>query len=225
MHMKHLLRLNLVLAVLLTAACVTINVYFPAGAAEKAADQIIDSVIKGSGAALQSLPATRPADAAAPGAAPASAPAAPPSTSAAAIETLQLLAVRMLDLLVPVANAQQQANLDVSSSEIRAITASMQARFGQLERFFDTGVIGLTANGLIEIRDIGVAPLPDRARVKRLVADDNSDRDALYAAIARENEHPEWEDDIRRIFAQRWVARGAKPGWYFLDAEGNWKHR
>ena len=154
--MKHLLRLNLVLAVLLTAACVTINVYFPAGAAEKAADQIIDSVIKGSGAALQSLPATRPADAAAPGAAPASAPAAPPSPSAAAIETLQLLAVRMLDLLVPVANAQQQANLDVSSSEIRAITASMQARFGQLERFFDTGVIGLTANGLIEIRDIGV---------------------------------------------------------------------
>jgi uncharacterized protein YdbL (DUF1318 family) len=225
MHMKHLLRLNLVLAVLLTAACVTINVYFPAGAAEKAADQIIDSVIKGSGAALQSPPATRPADPAAPGAAPAAAPAAPPSTSVPAIETLQLLAVRMLDLLVPVANAQQQANLDVSSSEIRAITASMQARFGQLEPFFDSGVIGLTANGLIEIRDIGVAPLPDRARVKRLVADDNSDRDALYAAIARENEHPEWEEDIRRIFAQRWVARGAKPGWYFLDAEGNWKQR
>lgn len=51
------------------AACVTINVYFPAAAAEKAADKIIDDVwqLKQSGAAKQ------------PGAAPA---AQPPATGA-----------------------------------------------------------------------------------------------------------------------------------------------
>ena len=42
---------KLALASVLIAACVTINVYFPAAAAEKAADQIIDSITGESGAA------------------------------------------------------------------------------------------------------------------------------------------------------------------------------
>jgi uncharacterized protein YdbL (DUF1318 family) len=101
----------------------------------------------------------------------------------------------------------------------------MQERFSSLEIFFDGGVIGLTAEGLIDVRDIAAAALPDRALVRRLVGEDNADRNALYAAIARANNRPEWEADIRRIFAQRWVERGAKPGWYFRDLEGNWKQR
>jgi uncharacterized protein YdbL (DUF1318 family) len=115
--------------------------------------------------------------------------------------------------------------MDVSSPEIRAITASMQERFGQLERFFDAGVIGLTTSGLIEIRDANAAALPDRALVRRLVAEDNNDRNALYEAIARANDRPEWEADIRRIFAQRWIERGARPGWYYQDGDGNWQQR
>ena len=35
---------NLALVSILSAACVTINIYFPAAAAEKAADQIIEEV-------------------------------------------------------------------------------------------------------------------------------------------------------------------------------------
>lgn len=224
--MKSLFKLKVSIATLLLSACVTINVYFPAGAAEKAADQIIDSVIKGSGSARPS-PASAPSGAAS-GRTDAASERAAPGGSALLKENtslLQFVAVRVLDTLVPVAHAQQQANMDVSSPEIRAITQSMQARFGQLERFFDAGVIGLTAKGLIDVRDISAAALPDRALVKRLVADDNADRDALYEAIARENERPEWEADIRRIFAERWVERGAKPGWYFQDNEGNWKQR
>ena len=217
--MKSLLTLKVSIVTLLLSACVTINVYFPAGAAEKAADQIIDSVIKGGGSSRQSPSSEssgstswRPAPAAS-------------ALLKEKIPFLQGLAGRILDTLIPVAHAQQQANMDVSSAEIRAITQSMQRRFSQLERFFDAGVIGLTAKGLIDVRDISAAALPDRALVKRLVAEDNADRDALYEAIARENERPEWEADIRRIFAERWVERGAKPGWYFQDNDGNWKRR
>ncbi|MBU3672107.1 MAG: DUF1318 domain-containing protein [Sinobacteraceae bacterium] len=214
--MKTLLRLNLSLVTLLISACVTINVYFPAGAAEKAADEIIDSVIKGAGKAAprSSTPATRPTP--------------PQSSVRPATEThwLVWLAGRTLYALVPAAHAQGvDANMDVSSPEIRAITASMQQRFGQLERFFEAGVVGLTTTGLIEIRDANAAALPDRALVRRLVADDNNDRNALYEAIARANDRPEWEADIRRIFAQRWIERGAKPGWYFQDGDGNWQQR
>jgi uncharacterized protein YdbL (DUF1318 family) len=215
--MKTLLKIKLTAVSLLIASCITINVYFPAGAAEKAADQIIDSVIQGGGARgnSQAPPTTPP-------------PVSPPPTASISpvidfrvTQTLE----RLLDIVVPQAHAQTEMNLEVSSPEIRAITASMQARFSQLERFFDAGVIGLTADGLVDIRDISAAALPDRALVKRLVAEDNADRDELYDAIARRNDRPEWAPDIRRIFAQRWVERGAKPGWYFKDLDGNWTQR
>jgi uncharacterized protein YdbL (DUF1318 family) len=202
--MLRIMRLNVALASLAFAACVTINVYFPAAAAEQAADQIIDKVTSG-------------ADAAA-------APAPPPRTAIDRAPIL-MLAGAVLERLVPAAHAQQSADLDISSPEIRAITASMQARFAQLEKFFSSGAVGLTANGLIEIRDPNAAALAERALVKGLVAEDNRDRNALYAAIARANGHPEWESDIRGTFARRWVERGAQPGWYYQDASGNWRQK
>ena len=67
----------------------------------------------------------------------------------------------VLYALVPVAQAQD-ANLDISSPEIRAITSSMQARFGQLQKFFDSGALGMTQTGLIEVRDASAVSLPDR---------------------------------------------------------------
>jgi uncharacterized protein YdbL (DUF1318 family) len=40
--------------------------------------------------------------------------------------------------------------------------------------------------------------------------------------IAKANGHPEWEGDIRKTFARRWVERGARPGWYYQNASGAW---
>jgi uncharacterized protein YdbL (DUF1318 family) len=209
--MRKLWPLKLVLLTLLIGACVTINVYFPAAAAEKAADQLIDKVKSGAAAAP-------PADAQPPTATP------PTSNARYSPPPLLLAAVgRTLELLIPAARAQgQSANLDVSTPQVRALTASMQARFAELSRYFDSGVIGLTNDGLIEVRDPNAAPLAERATVKRLVAEDNRDRSALYAEIARANGHAEWEADIRRTFARRWIERGANPGWYYQDASGKW---
>ena len=44
MIVKFVVRLTLLAGVLALAGCVTINIYFPAAAAEKAADRIIDEV-------------------------------------------------------------------------------------------------------------------------------------------------------------------------------------
>jgi Uncharacterized protein conserved in bacteria len=203
--MRRVLPIKLALICLLTA-CVTVNVYFPAAAAEQAADKIIDKVTGQSGAVQPQNSTT------------------PPTSFAAPEHTPVLLAAagRVLDMLIPAANAQANANLDISSPEIRAVTASMQQRFGQLEKYFASGAVGLTADGLIEVRDQNAAPLAERAVVKRLVAEDNADRKTLYAEIAKANGHPEWEADIRKTFARRWVERGAKPGWYYQDAGGSW---
>jgi uncharacterized protein YdbL (DUF1318 family) len=203
--MRRVLPLKLLLAVLL-AACVTVNVYFPAAAAEKAADQIIDQITQ-------------------PGAAPpASKPQSSTATPSSQDSVLLVAAGNLLELLVPAANAQGAANLDVNTPEIRAVTASLAARYQQLRPYLDSGAVGLTADGHVDVRDANAVPLAERANVKRLVAEDNRDRDMLYAEVAKANGHPEWKNDIQTTFARRWFERAA-PGTHYQDAGGGWKQK
>ena len=197
---------RLAVASLVIGACVTINVYFPAAAAEKAADQIIDAVTGAAGA--QRAP-TQP----------------PTGLNHTAYREPNFLVAAVghaLYALIPAAQAQGAANLDISSAEIRAVQGSMTARFAQLRKFFDSGALGLTQDGLVQIRDASALALPDRGLLNRLVPEENKDREALYAEIAKANGHPEWAADIRKTFARRWVERGAQPGWYYQDASGAW---
>jgi len=185
------------------AACVTINVYFPAAAAEKAADRIIEDIWgpeqgpKPEGKEQTSL-----------GHAPG--------------EILVAALRGALDLVIPAAHAQ--ADIDVSSPAIRALTASMKSRASDLEAFFGSGAIGLTSDGLVEIRDANAVALADRNRLRKLVADDNADRNSLYREIAGANGHPEWESDIRSTFAERWIAN-ARAGWYYKSKSGAWSRK
>src|SRR5215813_1022889 len=197
---KRLLTVKLLVLGLL-AACVTVNVYFPAAAAEQAADRIIDTVTSQPGGE-KSKESEQPKP--------------PPGSQTAPSRDRSVLlaaAGALLNLVIPAAEAQASPNLDVSDPQIRAVTASMQQRFGQLKKYFDSGVVGLTADGQVAIREQNAIPLAERAVVARLVAEDNRDRATLYAQLARANKHPEWEPDIRRTFARRWVERGAQPGW------------
>jgi uncharacterized protein YdbL (DUF1318 family) len=218
----------------LLAACVTVNVYFPAAAAEQAADRIIDTVTNQPGGAKsndtnETTPKkTPPNSRLTPNSRQAPADGGPTDSQLAGGQLagdrpiLLAAAGALLSLLIPAAEAQASPNLDVSDPQIRAITASMQQRFGDMKKYFDAGVIGLTADGQVAIRDQNAIPLAERAVVARLVAEDNRDRATLYAELARANKHPEWEPDIRRTFARRWVERGAQPGWYYQDSSGKW---
>jgi uncharacterized protein YdbL (DUF1318 family) len=185
------------------AACVTINVYFPAAAAEQAADRIIEDI-------WGPERAQKP-----PGEAPTSQLRSPREVAVAMLQGA-------LDFVVPTAEAQ--ADIDISSPAIRALTASMKSRNAELQPFFDSGAIGLTADGLVEIRDANAVALADRNRLRKLVLDDNKDRNSLYREIASENGHPEWEPDIRATFAERWIAN-ARQGWYFKTKAGGWDRK
>jgi len=208
--MRRVLPLKVALASLLIAACVTINVYFPAAAADKAADQFINDVT--GGAAKGSTP-TPPQSRVLPS---------PQQQS----NFLVAAAGHVLYALIPAAQAQDaDAALNVSSPAVSRIKSSMAARFGELEKFFASGAVGLTKDGMIDVRDLNAVALPDRATVKRLVAEDNADRSQLYAEIAKASNHPEWEGDIKKSFARRWVATGAKSGWYYQGDDGSWKQK
>jgi uncharacterized protein len=212
--MKRIIPFKLLILGLL-AACVTVNVYFPAAAAEQAADRIIDTVTSQPGGTKSNNETNETAPKKTP-------PNSRLTPNAADRPVLLAAAGALLNLLIPAAEAQASPNLDVSDPQIRAITASMQQRFGDMKKYFDSGVIGLTADGQVAIRDQNAIPLAERAVVARLVAEDNRDRATLYGELARANKHPEWEPDIRRTFARRWVERGAQPGWYYQDSGGKW---
>ena len=206
--MRRIIAPAFALTALTLAACVTINVYFPAAAAEKAADRIIEDVWG---------PEGRPA-----------AQAAPKGDEQSSLrsrgpgDALVAALGATLDLVVPAAHAQ--ADLDVSSPAIRRLVASMESRHGQLEPYYASGALGLTADGLVELRDPNAVPLAERNAARKLVAAENADRNSLYREIAAANGKPEWESDIRATFAQRWIAK-ARGGWWYRDAAGGWKQK
>ena len=101
----------------------------------------------------------------------------------------------------------------------------MEARFNSILRgAFDAGALGFGNDGMIVVRDAGKLGLKDRVVVNNAVADDNRDRNAVYREIAVANGHPEWESQIRRVFAAQWI-ESARPGWWYQDPSGSWKQK
>lgn len=206
-------------AALLLGACVTINVYFPAAAAEKAADRIIDQVY-----GAQPKPAPAPADDKRTSVLPiAPLRVAPVAAAAPPSESLLVAAARtVLDFVVPAAHAQAP-DLNVSTPAIRALVASMEGRHAALAPFYASGAVGLTDDGMVEVHDQAAIPLAERNNVRKLVADENGDRASLYAEIAKANNNPSWAADIRNTFARRWIDK-AQPGWWVKQG-GAWKQK
>lgn len=206
------------LALGLLAGCVTVNVYFPAAEAQRAADKIINAVT-GSTTAAPGAPAEPSKTRTAP-------PTQPPATRASppayAESLLASAAGEALDSLVPTAEAAGHADLDISTPQIRAIVADMHQRFQRLKPYFESGVVGVTADGTIAVRDQSSVPLTQRAMLAQLVAQQNQDLSQLYTQIASANGHPQWASDIRNAFAQRWIAHARQVGWYYRDGNGNW---
>jgi uncharacterized protein len=205
--------LHLTALCLALSACVTINVYFPAAAAEKAADKIIEDVWgpEGEPGGSQKRDDKRSGNAG------------DASDEIGQVQRILFAAAdSALELLIP--SARAQADLNIATPAVRQLTSSMEGRHAQLRKYYDSGAVGLTRDGLIEVRDQNLVPLPERTTVRKLVADENADRANLYREIAAANGHPEWETDIRTTFAERWISK-ASTGWYYQDAGGAWKQK
>jgi uncharacterized protein YdbL (DUF1318 family) len=122
----------------------------------------------------------------------------------------------------PAALSQAQADLQINTPAITSLREGLRQRHReQLRGYYESGAIGLTRDGLIAMRDANTIPLAQRQQVNTLIAADNQDRLALYKEVARANNHPEWESEIRATFAKRWIER-VPAGWYYQDANGIW---
>ncbi|MFZ2407828.1 MAG: YdbL family protein [Methylobacter sp.] len=188
-----------VLSAILLTACVTINIYFPAAAAEKAADEIIKDIQNVVPQKTEPKPK-------------------------AGLQDWQVSLYQLLDTainaVVPPAQAAE-ADLTIDSAEIRQLRAAMESRFTSLQPLYAAGYIGIQADGLLAVRDAESVPLKDRNQVNKLVAAENADRQSLYQAIANANGHPDWAVQIKSTFAGRWVSN-AQTGWWY-QSSGSWK--
>lgn len=210
------LRMPVLLAMFaMLAACVTINVYFPAAAAQEAADRIITKVYGADAETGDKAPAPNPESQ--------PQPESKPEPQSQRDGVLVVAFAGALDWLISPA-AAAEPNIDIQSPAIQNITRGMEQRHGGLAPHYASGAIGMTRDGQIAVRDLNAVPLRDRSRVQQTVADENRDRNALYAEIARANGHPEWEADIRATFARRWVDN-APGGWWFQNASGGWQQK
>ncbi|MEQ1486169.1 YdbL family protein [Methyloglobulus sp.] len=193
------------LGILMLTACVTINIYFPAAAAEKVADEIIKD-IQGNAPQKPELDLK------------------PEPKSE--LSDFQISLYKALDQAISFAISSAQAaeaDLSIDSPDIRKLTTAMEKRFSSLQSFYVAGAIGIKADGLLAVRDAASVSLKDRNQVNKLVAGENADRQALYQAIANANGHPEWVTQIKSTFATRWISN-AKSGWWY-QSSGVWKQK
>lgn len=124
-------------------------------------------------------------------------------------------------LYTSLANA---VDFKASSSAVTRLKQNIKQRHSQLIPFYDSGAVGLTHDGQIVLRDASAVSLSGRQSINKLVAAENQDRNALYREIAIANDHPEWENDIRLTFAQRWI-KWARPGWWYQQENGSWQKK
>ncbi|HZH44372.1 MAG TPA: YdbL family protein [Lysobacter sp.] len=192
-----------VMAALLTA-CVTINVYFPAAEAREAAREFVEKVISEDGT-------TQPA--------PQEKKSGGPNASLRPVEFDWLA-------LIGIGSAHAQTpDFNIRTPAIQAIQARMEARFdSELRAAFDAGALGFARDGTVVVRDAAKLELKDRVAVNQAVAEENRDRKALYREVAVANGHPEWEGQVRDVFARQWIA-SARAGWWYQDAGGAWKQK
>ena len=199
---KVFMRSTWLMTLLVLVSCVTVNIYFPAAAAEKAADSIIQDVWH----ERQNNNAT-------------STPVKAEPTLSYTFFVPRVLVLALLDGLSDTAHAQN-VNFNASSPQVEQIKNRMAGRFSQLKPLFDSGAIGLTDNGYLAIRDASAAPMAQRAQINQLVNTENADRKALYQAIADANNQPGWFNQIQSTFASRWISQ-AQSGWWYQSG-GRW---
>jgi uncharacterized protein YdbL (DUF1318 family) len=181
-----------------------VNIYFPAAAIQKAADQIVDDVRKTPdqkpGEGLEQKPEDKK-------------------------DKINLLGRVRFAHLGPTEAYAASVDVNVSTPAIRALKTSMANRFPQLQPLYGKGAIGETNTGLVAIRDTGALSLKEKADLNRLVGEENADRQALYTEIMRANNLDMGRlAEVQRLFANSWRDKSS-PGWWIQSDNGEWSKK
>jgi uncharacterized protein YdbL (DUF1318 family) len=188
-------------------SCVTINIYFPAAAVEKAADKIVEEVW---GEKQKKEEQNKQDELKQQGG--------PQSM----VRDPMRFAISMIG---PAHAFAQDVDINVTTPAIRALKESIQKRADSIKPYMASGNAGISVEGLLVVRNTDGLNLKDKANLTRLIEAENKDRNALYVEIAKANNFPtEKISDIKKIFAGSWIKK-AKQGWWFQNSEGKWEQK
>lgn len=192
------------------AACVTVNVYFPAAEVKDLSRRIEEEVRKEAAKQEQENP-------------PAASPVPTPSPSPSPTSSSSLL-----DAILGVtpAFAQGVAAPEVTSPAIRKIIESRGARVAAIRPHLVSGVVGENNKGLLEVRKLdALSDLKSRAEVQRLVAAENADREELFREIAAAKKvDPSQLPKIRETYAGT-IRDMASSGVWIQMPDGSWRQK
>ena len=104
----------------------------------------------------------------------------------------------------------------VRAQDLGAIKARMEQRLGSVNELKDRGAAGENNRGFLEAR--GNASGADQ----QVISDENSDRRAVYAALAQQTGAT--PDAVGRQRAQQ-IAGIAKSGHWIQDQNGSWRQK
>ena len=136
----------------LFAACITVNIYFPAPEVRAAAEEIVEETWGG--------PAQGPAQ---------TEPAQGP----------QGWLWRALPSPGVAWAGEASPNIEVSTAAIRKLKAAMKARAAELKPALARGNVGIAKDGMLAIKDVAGLNLRDQAMLRRLIDAENRDRRSL----------------------------------------------
>ena len=199
--MRNTLHMIFALAIVVLVSCITVNIYFPAAAIQKAADEMVDD-IRGKD---QNLEQKKPEQ---------------KQPEQKQVPTSLLKRLRYTGL--GASEAYAAVDIDVSTPAIRGIKESMKNRFPALEPYYGKGALGENNKGLVEIRNVDALSLKERADLNRLSQQENSDRSALYKEILSANKlGSDKMEQIQKLFANSWRSK-SRPGWWVQQDNGEW---
>lgn len=199
--------LSAILISLTLISCVTINIYFPAAAAEKIAEQIVDDVLHSQEPAVIEEKKTENDQ----------------GNFKQKLHFTEKSLLAVINFVIPVAEAGQ-ADISIDSPKIRSIRKRMEKRQAKLSKYYKSGAVGFTNDGLIaSVSNKGLS-VKQKSSVNKLIKAENNDRKALYSEIANANGHPEWQADIQKTFSKTWINK-ISSGWMYQKRNGKWTRK
>lgn len=205
-----------------TAACVTINVYFPEAAVKDLSQQIEDAVAEEAEKATQQSEAES-------------------MSSVGSVDEVVVIDHRtglrdaaeqtigtILHFLAPspvYAADDTVAAPEISNPAIRKIIESRGKRAPELRQLKTQGILGENNQALVEIRQLGDLGLKDRAAAQKLVKAENDDRQRMFKEVAAAtgtdlSQLPQ----IQSTYADT-LRRKALAGDWIQQADGTWKQK
>jgi uncharacterized protein YdbL (DUF1318 family) len=180
----------------LTSACVTVNVNFPESAVQRATDDYVQELYRAKNKDK----------------APTSAPAKSPTS--------------LLDLLIPSALALEfDATFRTDTAAAKEIQARQATRLEEIDAQKKAGALGESSDGTLVIKSPDKLKKLLTKKVEKLVEDENVDRKKLYEEVQEANKLPSSRiKDVGASFG-RSFQKASPAGTWVQDEKSGWKQK